>query len=116
MDYFEQIEAYKLNTLSEPDRLAFEQAMEADPTLAQAVADYHVAMDVVGSILEGEIRTIIENEALKSENLEGAREEEGQKGIDDLGDQEEKMGAKDTKVRRMNWVRWAVSHCQSCGC
>jgi hypothetical protein len=130
MDYFEQIEAYIDNSLSSSERLVFEEAMSRDEKLKQAVEDHSIAMDVVGSILEDEVRKVIEdellinNEQLIIDNV-GEETESGKLKVENGGkDEGEKEGeseksggvvlpiggeSKEGKgaVKRMNWMRWA---------
>lgn len=107
MDYFERIEEYLNNTLSENDKQAFEEEMGKDAKLKQAVEDHEAAMDVVGSILEGEVRKVIGEEELKigdgavevEDDVEDkGKMETGKKGIENVA-----------KVKRMNWMRWAAA-------
>jgi len=100
MDYFDRIEEYLNNALSESDKIAFEEAMEEDLKLKQAVEDHGVAMDVVGSILEGEVRKVIDNEQLTIDN---SLEERGKLDIAKEGTGNE------TKVKQMNWMRWVAA-------
>lgn len=118
MDYFEQIEAYINSTLSESERLAFEAAMESDAKLKQAVEDHTIAMDVVGSILEDEVRKVIADELLiNNEQLKINNGDEGvesEKLITNTGVGENGVGGgqregKITQVWRMDWMRWAAA-------
>ena len=79
MDYYDLIEEYLKNNLSESDKVAFEQEMAADDQLRLAVENHDVAMEVVGSIFEGEIREVINNEqqAINNEQLIINNESEG---------------------------------------
>jgi len=95
MDYYDQIGDYINNALSEEERKAFELEMERDEQLKVAVENHGAAMDVVGSIFESEVRSVIEDESLKIGN-EGVKVEEKDNG-------------KGAKVKRMNWMRWAAA-------
>ncbi|MDF1698023.1 MAG: hypothetical protein P1U56_19405 [Saprospiraceae bacterium] len=98
MDYYDQIEAYINGTLSYIERIAFEEAMKADPALQQAVKDHDVAMDIVGSILESEVRQVID-----AEMSSGKGTEDDRISIDEEGKSES------VTVKRINWMRWAAA-------
>jgi len=95
MDYYDQIEDYLNGRLAPTERSAFEAEMEEDDSLRQAAADHEVAMDVVGSILEGEVRKVIA--------------EEGQHvKVAGLNPKEDNDKTKRTgRVKRMHWMGWA---------
>lgn len=112
MDYFDHIEEYLNKTLSESERLAFERAMEADATLKQAVEDHDAAMDLVGSILEGEIRGVIEEEVIRNEKLinnNGEGEGDGQENVGSRIAEEGGNKTESAVVKRMNWMRWVAA-------
>jgi len=119
MDYYDQIEEYLNNALSEGDKIAFEIALTNDAKLKQAVDDHGVAMDVVGSILEGEVRKVIgEEEIINNEQLiidNGGEENEsgnenGKLKIENGNlSNEEQKGKKGAKVRKMKWMRWGAA-------
>ncbi|MEM9547354.1 MAG: hypothetical protein AAGA77_15350 [Bacteroidota bacterium] len=107
MDYYDRIEEYLKNTLSEAEKFAFEKVMEQDADLKSAVENHEAAMDVVGSILEGEIRNVIENEQLVIDN-EGSGIENGKLKIENgaaIGKVENE--GKEAKIKRLTWMRRA---------
>lgn len=95
MDYYDQIEAYLSESLSASDKAAFERAMDEDAGLKQAVADHGVAMDIVGGILEDEIRQVIQHE------------EERHKGQESSADGNRTEPS--TKSNTLRWMRWAAA-------
>lgn len=119
MDYYDQIEEYLNNALSEVEKIAFEEAMRKDEQLRAAVESHGAAMDVVGSILEGEVRGIIDNEELKIGDKDLMVDDEGDgkrangkleaEGGKLSGVEVEEGVRKGANVRRMIWIRWVAA-------
>jgi hypothetical protein len=59
IDYYDHIDDYVNGLLNGAELDAFEAAMAEDSELAKAVANHDVAMDVIGSLMEDEVRGVI---------------------------------------------------------
>ena len=107
MDYFEQIDEYLNNALSESEKIAFENEMDRDEKLKEAVENHGAAMDVVGSILENEVRKVIDNEELIISN-EYLVIDNGEAEIESGKlEVENEKGNRIAKMKRLTWMRWA---------
>lgn len=58
-DYYDHIDDYINGLLTGEERAAFKAAMAKDAGLAAAVENHDVAMDVIGSMIEDEVRGVI---------------------------------------------------------
>ena len=69
IDYYDQIDDYVNGLLQGEELVAFEAAIGADSELASAVENHDVAMGVIGSLIEEEVRGVIKEEDDEEENL-----------------------------------------------
>ncbi len=60
MNYFDQIDDYLFERLSESDRTAFEKALYDDPKLKEAVSDANLAKSIGEAAFEEETRRMVE--------------------------------------------------------
>lgn len=60
MDYFEQIDDYLNDKLSNEEKQAFEHEMNQNESLKKAVEDHPVAKEVIDRLLEADIRATVE--------------------------------------------------------
>ena len=67
IDFFNQIEDYKQNRLSDDHQILFEEEMAKNATLKDAVANHSIVMEALDLLLEDSIRSEIKS--LEAENL-----------------------------------------------
>lgn len=66
MDPYDHIEEYINGQLSEQDRIVFEELMAKDDALKNAVEHHDVAMNIVSSLIEDEVRGVLSEEGSSS--------------------------------------------------
>ena len=83
IDYYDHIDDYVNELLQGEELLAFEAAMAEDKELVDAVGNHDVAMGVIGSLIENEVRGVIgevEGEEQKSNFAQESDVHDGKKG------------------------------------